>query len=58
MAQITKRDNQKFRILGLFVETKLRNLRRKGGGLNSELWGGSSYSPDQSKIDQIQNKGK
>ncbi|SUB29765.1 Type IV secretion system protein virB3 [Oligella ureolytica] len=38
MAQITKNDDKAFRILWLWIDTKLRN-RNKG------FWGASSYSP-------------
>ena len=42
MAQITKNDDKAFRILWLWIDTKLRNR-------NKSFWGASSYSPTHYK---------
>jgi len=44
MAQITRSDDRAFRILGLWIETKLANRLRTAGSGAGEFWGASTYS--------------
>jgi len=49
MAQITKSDDKAFRVIGLYIDTKLRNRHKS-------FWKASSYSPVKYKRSYQQQK--
>lgn len=48
MAQVTKKDDKQFNILGVYVKTKLLYPRRL-----VQKWNATSYSPHNSKISKL-----
>jgi len=57
MAQVTRTDDRAFRILWLWMQTKLANrLRQLAGGGARDRWGASTYALDHSSVRSWEGK--
>jgi len=58
MAQVTRTDDRAFRILWLWLQTRLLNRLRTTVRAGGDFWGASSYSPSDGRSRSFEGEGR